>query len=63
MNLWMFANKSEYDRCSTSNLNFLKNPTSTGEFYTKPNNSGWRYYAYMPGLDKSNDRGRNARGA
>lgn len=63
MNLWMLKNRKQYDTCGKKDLNFLKNPAKSGEFYTKPNRSGWRYYAHIPGLDKSNDLGRGAQGA
>ena len=63
MNLWMLKDSKEYKRCGKSKLNFLKNPARSGTFYTKANRSGWRYYAHIPGLDKSNDGGRGASGA
>jgi hypothetical protein len=46
--LFLMENKSDYDRCSKSNLNFVKNNRPSGSFYTKANNAGWRYYVYIP---------------
>lgn len=55
MNMWMFSSKSDFDSCSKGDLNFLKNPASSGSFQTKANNSGWRYYAAIAGTDKGDE--------
>jgi hypothetical protein len=51
LNMFMFDSRREYDQCSRKNLNFLKNYQTHTTFSTLGNNSGDRYYAFIPSED------------
>jgi len=48
MGLFLFdSGASHWKSCNKSNLNFVKNIRPSGDFNTKANHSGWRYYGYV----------------
>lgn len=49
MGLYGFYNENAYRKCAKGNLNYMKNTRPKGSFKTKPNRSGWRYYAHIGG--------------
>jgi len=49
MGLYGFYNEKAYRNCAKGNLNYMKNTRAKGSFKTKPNRSGWRYYAHIGG--------------
>ena len=49
MGLYGFYTVNHYRKCHKGDLNYMKNTRTWGSFKTKPNNSGWRYYAYITG--------------
>ena len=51
MGLYGFYKESHYKSCNKRDLNYMKNTRSSGSFKTKPNRSGWRYYAYITKAD------------
>lgn len=51
MGLYGFYTKEHYDGCIKDDLNYIKNTRTNGDFLTKPNRGGWRYYAYITGAD------------
>ena len=52
MGMFGFYSEAHYNSCNKSNLNFMKNIHGAGSFDTKANNSGYRYYAYIPNKGK-----------
>lgn len=51
MGLYGFYTKEHYDGCIKDDLNYIKNTRTNGDFLTKPNRGGWRYYAHITGAD------------
>ena len=51
MGLYAFYSLEEYQNCDKGNLNYIKNTRPTGNFMTKPNRGGWRYFAHVTGAD------------
>ena len=50
--------RRDFMNCSVNrDINFLKTEKNSGNFQTKGNQSGTRYYAYIPGLGKYGTRG------
>ena len=50
--------RSDFNSCTVNgDINFLKTENPSGSFDTQGNREGWRYYAYIPGLGKSDTRG------
>ena len=49
MGLYGFYSEAAYRSCSKNRLNYMKNTRGSGDFWTKANRSGWRYYAHISG--------------
>jgi hypothetical protein len=47
MGLYGFYSEAHYRKCSKARLNYMKNTRSSGDFWTKANRAGWRYYAHI----------------
>ena len=51
MGLYGFYKEEEYISCDKRDVNYIKNTRPNGEFKTKANRSGWRYYGHLTGAD------------
>eukprot|EP00890_Picochlorum_soloecismus_P002460 jgi/Picsp_1/3214/NSC_06054-R1_polysaccharide lyase family 14 protein len=51
MGLYGFYKEEEYISCDKRDVDYIKNTRPNGEFKTKPNRSGWRYYGHLTGAD------------